>query len=88
MMHLAPNLVLPLKEAGAGRARPSKLTGVREGWVWAPRRWTEVTADTGIGNPSKSRPKKGEAYVSAAVEQIANFLVELHALDPDDLYEK
>jgi creatinine amidohydrolase len=86
MMHLVPDLVRPLSEAGTGRARPSRLTGVREGWAWAPRRWTQVTADTGIGNPSKSSAEKGAAYVGAAVERIAEFLVELHALDLADLY--
>jgi hypothetical protein len=30
---------------------------------------------------------KGEAYVAAAVERIAGFLVELASLDLDDLYE-
>src|SRR3954464_11634088 len=87
MMHLAPQLVRPLSEAGRGRARPSRLTGVREGWAWAPRRWTQVTADTGIGNPSKATAAKGEAYVGAAVERIAEFLVELSRLNLEKLYE-
>jgi len=87
MLHLAPELVQPLSEAGPGRARPSKLRGVREGWAWAPRRWTQVTADTGIGNPSKATAAKGAAYVDAAVERIASFLVELAALDTRDPYE-
>ena len=84
MMHLAPDLVRPLSEAGPGRARPSRLRGVREGWAWAPRRWTQVTADTGIGNPAKATAEKGAAYVEAAVERIAEFLVELRALDLDE----
>jgi creatinine amidohydrolase len=87
MLHLAPDLVRPLGEAGPGRARPSRLTGVREGWAWAPRRWTQVTADTGIGNPAKATAEKGEAYVGAAVERISEFLIELAALRLDDLYE-
>jgi len=87
MMHLAPELVRPLGDAGPGRARASKLGGIREGWAWAPRRWTQVTADTGIGDPSKSTATKGEAYVEAAVERIAGFLLELAALSLDDLYE-
>ncbi len=87
MLHLAPELVLPLSEAGPGRARPSRLQGIREGWAWAPRRWTQVTADTGIGDPSRSTSEKGERYVAAAVERIASFLVELAALDLENLYE-
>src|SRR5262249_3437970 len=73
MLHLAPSLVRPLSEAGPGTARRSRLAGVREGWAWAPRRWTLVTADTGIGNPAKATASKGEAYVGAAVERIAGF---------------
>ena len=87
MMHLAPDLIGALADAGPGRARASRLRGIREGWAWAPRRWTQVTADTGIGDPSRSTPEKGEAYVAAAVERIAGFLVELAELSPDDLYE-
>ncbi len=87
MLHLAPDLVQPLGEAGSGSAKASRLRGIREGWVWAPRRWTQVTSDTGIGDPSKSTAEKGEAYVAAAVERIAEFLVELAAVSLDDLYE-
>jgi creatinine amidohydrolase len=87
MLHLAPELVAPLDEAGPGRARASRLTGIREGWAWAPRRWTQVTADTGIGNPAKATAEKGEAYVNAVVKRIAEYLVELASLDLDDLYE-
>lgn len=87
MLYLAPDLVRPLEEAGAGRARPSRLRGIREGWAWAPRRWTQVSADTGIGDPSKATRQKGEAYVNAAVARIADFLVELAALDLHELYE-
>jgi creatinine amidohydrolase len=87
MLHLAPDLVRPLGDAGPGRAKASRLRGIREGWAWAPRRWTRVTSDTGIGDPSKSSAEKGEAYVGAAVEQIAEFIVELAAVSLDDLYK-
>jgi creatinine amidohydrolase len=87
MLHLAPELVRPLDTAGPGRARASRLRGVREGWAWAPRQWTRVTSDTGIGDPSKSTAEKGAAYVGAAVERIAEHLVELAAVRLDDLYE-
>lgn len=88
MLHLAPALVRPLAEAGAGKARPSRLTGVREGWAWAPRRWSQVTDDTGIGDPSLATAEKGAAYVNAVVERISGFLVELCNLPLDDLYER
>jgi len=87
MLHLAPDLVRPLSDAGPGRARPWRLRGIREGWAWAPRRWTQVTADTGIGNPAKATAEKGVRYVEAAVERIAGFLEELAALSLENLYE-
>jgi creatinine amidohydrolase len=87
MLHLAPELVRPLSDAGAGRARRPKIAGLREGWAWSPRQWTRVTSDTGIGNPAKATAEKGEAYVTAAVEKIGGFLVELAAVRVEDLYE-
>ena len=42
-----------------------------------PRHWDEVSADTGIGNPRRSTPEKGERYVKAVVEQITELLVEM-----------
>ncbi|HVX41368.1 MAG TPA: creatininase family protein [Gemmatimonadaceae bacterium] len=88
MLYLAPELCGPLSDAGSGRARASKLRGVREGWAWSPRQWTQVTADTGIGNPAKATAEKGRLYVEAAVERIAHFLGELAAAKLDDLYER
>jgi creatinine amidohydrolase len=86
MLHLAPELVLPLEEAGPGRARRFRVAGLREGWAWAPRRWTQVTGDTGVGDPRAATAEKGAAFVRAVAERIAGFLVELAAADPDDLY--
>jgi creatinine amidohydrolase len=86
MMHVAPDLVLPLAEAGRGDERRSRIAAFREGWAWAPRRWTAVSGDTGIGDPAAATPAKGEAYARAVAERIAGFLVELAALDPDDAY--
>ncbi|HEX6939106.1 MAG TPA: creatininase family protein [Longimicrobiales bacterium] len=86
MMHLVPELVLPLDEAGPGRARPFRVAGLREGWAWAPRRWTQVTDDTGIGDPSAATAEKGAAFFRAVTERIAGFLVELAALEPEDAY--
>ena len=87
MLHLAPELVRPLDQAGPGRARRPRIDGLREGWAWSPRQWTRVTSDTGIGNPAKATAAKGEAYVTAAVERIGTFLVELAAADLANLYE-
>lgn len=87
MLHLAPELVLPLSEAGPGKARQFRVRGLREGWAWAPRQWTKVTDDTGTGNPAAASRAKGESFFTAVTERIAGFLVELSAASPDDMYQ-
>ncbi len=86
MMHVAPDLVRPLSEAGDGAQRAWRMTGLREGWAWAPRRWTQVTADTGTGDPAQASAEKGARYVERATAKIAQYLVELAAADATDLY--
>jgi len=87
MQHIVPELVRPLSEAGDGKERHFRIAGLREGWAWAPRQWTQVTEDTGVGNPAAASPEKGERYLAAVVERLSRFLVDLAAADPDNLYE-
>ena len=87
MLSLAPELVLPLEQAGPGAAKRFRVTGLREGWAWAPRRWTEVTDDTGVGDPRRATREKGVRYLEALEERLAGFLVELAAADPERMYE-
>jgi creatinine amidohydrolase len=86
MQHIAPDLVLPLGEAGPGHERKPKIQGFRERWAWTPRRWTQVTADTGIGDPKAATPAKGARFLDAVTQRIGGFLVDLAGADPDDLY--
>jgi creatinine amidohydrolase len=86
MMHIEPKLVRPLSEAGDGAERKPTIAGFRERWAWTPRPWTQVSEDTGIGNPAASTAKKGADYFSAVTEKIGGFLAELAAADPQDLY--
>ena len=44
MMALEPDLPLALKEAGPGKGRRFRVPGLRDGWAWAPRRWTAGSA--------------------------------------------
>ena len=87
MMALEPDLLLPFSEAGAGKAKKFRVAGLREGWAWAPRQWTKVTADTGTGNPAASTAAKGEKFLRAVTERIGGFLVDLAKADPDNMYE-
>ena len=87
MMHVSPELVLPLAEAGDGSEKRWKMQALREGWAWAPRRWTQVSADTGTGNPALATAEKGARYAEEVCARIADFLVELAAADLTDLYQ-
>ena len=86
MLHIAPEWVLPLAEAGDGQAKTFKLPALREGWAWAEREWTKVTDDTGVGDPKAATAQKGARFLEAVTEPIARFLIDLAAADPDDLY--
>jgi creatinine amidohydrolase len=88
MMHIAPDLVLPLAEAGPGESRKVKFAARREGWVWFPRSWTLVTEDTGIGNPAKATASKGEKYLEDITDKIADFFTELAKTAPEEMYEQ
>lgn len=78
MMYLFPHLVSPLAEAGKGDCKEMVFNARKEGWMWAPRPWTKVTADTGIGNPHQSTVEKGKSYFETATTKIAEFFIQLH----------
>lgn len=87
MLAIAPELVLPLSQAGPGRARRFRPSGLREGWAWAQREWTRVTDDTGVGDPREATKEKGERFVEVVTRKIAEFVVELAKLDPGEMYD-
>ena len=87
LQFLTPDLVLPLSEAGIGKGKKFKVKTLNEKWAWAERKWTQVTSDTGIGDPSKSTPEKGEKCFNEVVKKITNLLTELSAADINNIYE-
>ncbi|MEM9478976.1 MAG: creatininase family protein [Verrucomicrobiota bacterium] len=88
MLHVAPDLVAPLAEAGEGKANPPRLDAMKEGWAWAQSEWLKATNDTGRGDPSKASAEKGAKFFDALAKKIAGYLIDLAAADPDDLYER
>lgn len=87
LLHLAPNLVLPLSEAGTGYAKKIKIKGMQEGWAWTERKWSKVTSDTGIGNPTKATKEKGEKYFNDVVNKVAQLIIDIANADLENLYE-
>lgn len=87
MMHLVPQLVRPLSEAGDGAAKKFKFSAIREGWAWAERKWMQVTKDTGVGDPRKASAEKGAAFFKAVTEKVGQYFYEVARADRGDLYE-
>jgi creatinine amidohydrolase len=87
MMKIAPELILPLSEAGEGKEKKIKLKGLRDGLAWVSRDWEKATIDTGVGNPKLSTEKKGEGYLLELQKRIGDFLVDLDSIDIKELYE-
>jgi creatinine amidohydrolase len=86
IMHLHPELILPLEQAGMGAEKKSKIKGIREKWAWAERKWSEVTEDTGIGNPKKASPEKGRLYFEDVTDKVADLIVEICEAKPGKFY--
>ena len=82
-----PEFILPLDEAGEGKAKKFKLDGLNDKTAWAPRRWNKVSEDTGIGNPKAATPEKGKKFLDDVTPKIGDYFVELAKCDVGDLYE-
>ena len=87
LLSIDPDLMLPIEQAGDGKAKKFKLMALKEGWVWAPREWTKISEDTGVGDPKQATKEKGKRFLHDITHKIADFLVELEKADIDDLYE-
>ena len=87
MLHLQPDLVLPRENWGKGGARQHKIAGFREGWAWAERKWSEISEDTGVGNPERASVEKGVRYFESVTRKLGDFMLELCHADLQNLYE-
>ncbi|MBL7977024.1 MAG: creatininase family protein [Bacteroidetes Order II. Incertae sedis bacterium] len=86
MLHLRPDLVLPLSEAGAGTEKTHQILAFREKWAWTERKWHLVTKDTGIGNPANASAAKGKRYFHDVTQKIADFITELASIPSEKHY--
>ena len=85
LLHLTPEWVRPLEEAGDGAATPSKLPALsKTPGVWSTRDWQTLTADTGVGDPRQATAEQGGKLFSLLVEALAPVLVELSAAQEGD----
>ncbi|MCD6543633.1 MAG: creatininase family protein [Flavobacteriaceae bacterium] len=87
MLYLKPNLVLPKEKWGTGKEKKRKIKAFSEGWVWSERKWTDITEDTGVGNPILATKEKGEKFFQAVTKKIGNLLYDLNKADTKNFYE-
>ncbi|MFK5971898.1 MAG: creatininase family protein [Flavobacteriaceae bacterium] len=87
MLYLKPDLVLPKEKWGSGASKKYKIKAFAEDWVWAERKWSQISEDTGIGNPMHSTKEKGKRFFKDITEKIGSFMVELCKADIDEMYE-
>jgi creatinine amidohydrolase len=77
MLHLHPELIMPLAQAGDGSTLAFSSKGFKQGWAWTQRPWTLITKDTGSGNPALANAEKGSKFLDAVTHQIAEFFSEI-----------
>lgn len=87
MLYIRPDLVLTKEKWGDGKAKKFKIKAFSEGWVWAERKWSHISEDTGVGNPHKSSVAKGELFFKDITVKMGNMIFELCQADLNDLYE-
>lgn len=87
ILYFKPDLVLPKSSWGDGAEKKNKIKAFTEGWAWTERKWSQISADTGVGNPEKASAEKGKKYFEAVTRKIAALLVEICKTDTDKLYE-
>lgn len=87
MLHLRPDLVLPREDWGSGPEKRHKVKAFSEGWLWTERKWSQVSEDTGIGNPKAASAAKGGRFFRDVSNKIGQVMVEICALDRDAMYE-
>jgi len=87
LLHLKPELVLPKEKWGDGKTKKPKIKSFSEDWLWAERKWSKITADTGVGDPRQGTQEKGERFFRDVTLKIAGVFYELSKMNPDELYE-
>ncbi|MBT8282728.1 MAG: creatininase family protein [Muriicola sp.] len=86
MLYFRPDLVLSKDFWGDGKAKKFKIKAFSEGWAWAERRWSEISEDTGVGDPSNASREKGKRLFKEITEKMSEFIYDLCKADIEDLY--
>ncbi len=86
MLNIAPELLAPLSQAGDGKVKSLKFKKQGFNFAWAPRIFSRISNDTGVGNPAGASREKGSPYLKETIGKIADFFIELAQTGLDELY--
>lgn len=87
LLYLKPQLVLPKAKWGSGKEKKNKIIAFSEGWVWTERKWSQVSVDTGIGNPKLATKEKGKKYFNSVTQKMGDLFYEISKADIQNLYK-
>ena len=87
ILYLRPDLVLPKSDWGDGKEKRHKIKAFTEGWLWAERKWSQISEDTGVGNPKLATKEKGEHFFNIITTKMGDVLYDICKADINDLYE-
>ena len=86
LLYLKPELVLPKEAWGDGAEKKHKIEAFSESWLWTERKWSKVTADTGIGDPKLASKEKGETFFKELTQKLAQAMTEICSMDINNSY--
>lgn len=87
IMYLRPELVGELDKAGNGKERKNRIRAFHEGWAWMERPWSEISDDTGVGDPRRSNAEKGERFFRDVTQKLADFFYDVATCDKATLFK-
>ena len=87
ILYLKPELVLPKKEWGEGKEKKNKIKAFSEAWAWTERPWSQISEDTGVGNPKAASSEKGEKFFKDVCKKMAELLIDVSKANTEDLYK-
>jgi creatinine amidohydrolase len=87
MLYLKPEFVLPKENWGSGKQRTHKIKAFSDGWFWAERKWSQISEDTGVGNPELATKEKGEQFFKVVTQKMGDILYDICKANINDLYE-
>ena len=76
MLYYHPEWV-DMNKAGCGDSFRPKLSSLAEGIIWMPRNWSEISKDTGIGDPRKATAEKGRVISELVTSKLAEVITDL-----------